>query len=83
MRATPYERTAAVLRMRFRRQPVAATAVALACLWIAVNVYEAAVHWGAPEGWFGEVTTTVTLSDVGVVAIAAITWLVERLFRDA
>ncbi len=83
MQPTPYERTVAALRIRFTRQPIAATAVALACLWIAVNVYETAAHWRSSAGWFEQATTTVTFCGIGVIGLAAITWLVERVFGDA
>ena len=69
---------------RFRRAPVAATAVVLAFAWIALNVYEVAAHWDRSRGlgWFETVTTTVSLCAIGVVALAALVWLVERVFGE-
>ena len=53
MRPSPYDRTAAVLRVRFRRQPVASTALLLSCVWIALNVYEMASTGTDQEGLGG------------------------------
>lgn len=86
MQPSPYDRTMKVLRVRLRRQPVASVALLLACAWIGLNVYETATHWHANSfgvGWFQAVTATVSLSAIGILAIAALAWLVERVFRDA
>jgi hypothetical protein len=82
MQPSPYERTVAALRIRFRRQPVAGTALGLAGVWIAVNVYEATAHWNDPAGWFENLITTITLCATGIFTLAALTWLVERLLHD-
>jgi hypothetical protein len=68
-----------------RRRPVASAALLLACGWIALNVYEIGTHWRgrtAGVGWFQAVSATVSLSAIGVVAIAALVWLVDRVFAD-
>ncbi len=86
MQPSPYDRTMKVLRARFSRQPVASTGVLLACAWIGLNVYETAAHWHTNSrgvGWFQAVTATVSLSAVGILAVAALTWLVQRVFGDA
>jgi hypothetical protein len=85
MQPSPYDRTMKVLRIRLRRQPVASTALLLACAWIGLNVYEMAAHWHASSfgvGWFQAVSATVTLSAIGILAVTALAWLVERVFRD-
>jgi hypothetical protein len=82
---SPYDRTVRWIRPRLRRQPVASTALFLACAWIALNVYEIAKHWRgqtAGVGWFQAVSATVSLSAIGIVAIAALVWLVDRVFAD-
>ena len=85
MQRSPYDRTMKVLRVRLRRQPVASTALLLACAWIGLNIYEVAAHWRGKTfaiGWFQAVTATVSLSAIGIRAVAALAWLVERVFRD-
>jgi hypothetical protein len=86
MQTSPYDRTMKVLRARFRRQPVTSTALLLACAWIGLNVYETAAHWHANSfglGWFQAVTETVSLSAIGILAVAALAWLIERVLHDA
>jgi hypothetical protein len=83
MQPTPYERTVAALRIRFQRQPVAGTALAVACLWVAVNVYEVAAHWESSAGWFENLTTAITLCATGIFAVAALAWLIDRLRTGA
>lgn len=85
MQPSPYDRTMKLLRVRLRRQPVASTALLLACAWIGATVYETAAHWHNNSfgvGWFQAVTATVSLSAVGILAVTALAWLVERVFRD-
>lgn len=84
MGPSPYDRTVAWLRITFRRRPIASVALLLACAWIVLNVYETAVNWssaGGP-GWFGAVTTTVSLSAIGVLMVAALVWLAEYVLAD-
>ena len=73
-----------MLRIRFRRQPIASTALVLSCLWIALNVYEMAATWNQPRGlgWFLWVTDTVTECATGVIVLAALAWLVDGVFGD-
>jgi hypothetical protein len=85
MQPSPYDRTMNVVRGMLRRQPIASTALLLACAWIGLNIYEMAAHWRAHSfgvGWFQAVAATVTLSAIGILAVAALAWLVERVFRD-
>jgi hypothetical protein len=85
MQSSPYDRTVRWLRPRLRRQPIASLALLLACAWVALNVYEIAKHWRgqtAGVGWFQAVAATVSLSSVGVVALAALVWLTDRALAD-
>ncbi|HEY3766407.1 MAG TPA: hypothetical protein VGL44_14705 [Gaiellales bacterium] len=70
------------LRAGFRCSPVAFPATLLAFAWIALNVYETAVHWNGGRfglGWFDAVSQTVSLSAIGVLLLAGIVWLIERV----
>jgi hypothetical protein len=82
MQPSPYDRTAAFVRLRFRRQPIGSAALLLACLWIVLNVYEAAANWSTAGagGWFEQVTTTVSFCAIGVVMVTALAWLIEHVF---
>jgi hypothetical protein len=84
MQPSPYDRTMTVLRTRFRRRPVAMTAVVLAFVWICLNVYET-VSLGDRFGlgWFDTVRGVVSVSGVGIVALAGLVWLIERTFGDS
>lgn len=85
MGPSPYDRTVAWLRFRFRRRPVASVGLALGCSWIVLNVYEMTVNWSSRTGglgWFEAATTTVTLCASGVLTLAALVWLVERALAD-
>ncbi len=80
MQPSPYDRTMARLRAGFRRSPVAFPATLLAFAWIALNVYEMAVHRNRfALGWFDAVSQTISLSAIGVLLLAGIVWLVERV----
>jgi hypothetical protein len=84
MQQSPYDRTMAVLRIRFRRRPVASAGVVLTVVWGAVNIYETALRWGnGSTGWFFQVSQAVTLCSIGVVTLAGLVWLVERTFGDS
>jgi hypothetical protein len=84
MQPSPYDRTVAVLRVRFRRQPVAFSALLVSCVWIALTVYENAAIWNQSRGngWFLAVTDTVAECATGVLALAALVWLIDRVFGD-
>jgi hypothetical protein len=85
MQPSPYDRTVRWLRPRLRRHPVASLALLLSCAWIVLNVYETTKHWRgqtAGFGWFQAVAETVSLSSVGVVALAALVWLIDRATAD-
>jgi hypothetical protein len=83
MQPSPYDRTMVVLRTRFRRRPVAATAVVLACVWIAINVYQTGSLWHRTGfGWFNALVNIVSSSAFGVLALAGLVWLVERVFGE-
>jgi hypothetical protein len=44
-----------------------------------------AAHWRGRTfaiGWFQAVTAAVSLSAIGILAVTALAWLVERVFRD-
>jgi hypothetical protein len=81
MQPSPYDRTAAFVRTRFRRRPIAFTTLFLACVWIALNIYEVTTNWSTSDaaGWFQTVTTTVTLCAIGVLMLAALAWLIEQV----
>ena len=84
MGPSAYDRMAAWLRITFRRRPIASVALALACAWILLNVYETLSNWSSASapGWFEAVTTMVSLSAIGVLLLAALAWLVEYVFAD-
>jgi hypothetical protein len=81
MQPSPYDRTMAVLRVRFRRRPAAATGVALACIWLVLNVYQTLAHWSRVSqlGWFQTLTDTVFFCAYGVITVAGLVWLVESV----
>jgi hypothetical protein len=84
MQPSPYDRTAAFLRIHFQRRPVASAALLLACVWIALNGFEMTTNWRTTGvgGWFQTVTTTVYLCAVGVLMLAALAWLIEHVLGD-
>jgi hypothetical protein len=83
MQPSPYDRTMAVLRIRFRRRPVASAGVLLAAIWVAITVYETASSWGGSStGWFFRVSDAISLCSIGVVTLAGLVWLIERTFGD-
>jgi hypothetical protein len=75
----------ALLRRRFRRRPVPACGVVLACAWLGLNAYESVAHpnrFGG-LGWYETLRFTVQFCAIGVVAIAALVWLVEQVFSES
>jgi hypothetical protein len=84
MQPSPYDRTVAFLRIHFHRRPIASAALLLACLWIALNVFEVTTNWSTAGagGWFQTVTTTVTLCAIGVLMLAALAWLIEHILSE-
>lgn len=81
MMQSPYDRTAAFLRARYRRNPVAFCAVVLAAAWAVWTLYEVFSE-RSPLGWYEQARVVILEVGNGLIVAAGVVWLVTVVRRD-
>jgi hypothetical protein len=82
MTQSPYDRTAAFISTRYRRNPVAFCAVVLAVAWALFTFYEVV---SAPSSGFGsslQAREVILEVGNGLIVAAGVVWLVEVMRHD-
>jgi hypothetical protein len=82
VRQSPYDRTAAFVRSRYRRSPVALCAVVLAAAWALWTGYEVLSAPSSVFGWYEQARVVILEVGYGLIVAAGVVWLVEAVRRD-
>jgi hypothetical protein len=77
MTQSPYDRTAAFLSARYRRNPVAFCAVVLAAAWAVWTIYEVLSVPSSGFGWYLRARETISEVGSGLIVAAGVVWLIE------
>ena len=82
MTQSPYDRTAAFIRTRYRRNPVAFCAIVLAVAWALWTLYEALSAPSSGIGWYLLARVAIIEIGSGLIVAAGVAWLVEVMRGD-
>jgi hypothetical protein len=77
MSQSPYDRTAAFIGARYRRNPLAFCAFALAAAWALWTVYELLSAPSSGVGWYLRAREVIEAIGPGVIVAAGTVWLVD------
>lgn len=95
MNPSPYDRTAAFIRERYRGDPVAAVGMALVMLWAAWVVVYLVEHrhytlrvvgtqtFSGDVSWYSIVGNAISEIGSGVVVVAGVVWLLGIVTHDS
>ena len=81
MTQSPYDRTAAFISARYRRNPVAFCAVVLAAAWALWTLYEVLSAPSSGFGWYLQAREVILEVGNGLIVAAGVVWLVEVMRR--
>jgi hypothetical protein len=77
MSQSPYDRTAAFVGTRYRRNPVAFCAFVLAAAWTLWTLYEVLSLSPSGLGWYERGREVIAETGSGLIVAAGVAWLVD------
>ena len=83
MTQSPYDRTSAYLRARYRRDPVVFCALAFAAAWTVWTLYEFLTGRLAHFDWFIRAEDALGEIGSGLIVAAGVIWIWDILRRDS
>ena len=82
MSQSPYDRSAAFIGARYRRNPVAFCALVLAALWTLWTLYDVLSGPSVDVGWYLRARDVVEQTGFGLIIAAGVVWLVDIVRGD-
>ena len=76
MSQSPYDRTAAFVGARYRRNPVAFCGFVLAAAWTLWTLYEVLSRSSSGVGWYLRVREVFEESGDGLIVATGVVWLI-------
>ena len=76
MSQSPYDRSAAFIGARYRRNPVAFCAFLLAAAWMLWTLYEVLSASPSGFGWYLRAREVIAETGGGLIVAAGVVWLV-------
>ena len=76
MSQSPYDRTAAFIGARYRRNPVAFSAFVLAAAWALWTLYEVLSTSSSGFGWYLRARDVIEETGDGLIVAVGLVWLV-------
>jgi hypothetical protein len=76
MSQSPYDRTAALIGDRYRRNPIAFCALALVAAWALWTIYEV-LTGPAGVGWWLQAREVIETIGSGLIVAAGVVWLLD------